>query len=121
MTAAKEVLVDLVEKVKTQMEELNDPENMSTFTYWGFANDQSTYDTVYTTSVGRYADGIYHFIEKSTDYDAVIEKIQHTGTRSGTYYLPSFELAQRLISSWKNNGDRAFTKFVFISDGPRYT
>ena len=33
MTAAKEVLVDLVEKVKTQMEELNDPENMSTFTY----------------------------------------------------------------------------------------
>lgn len=117
MTAAKEVLVDLVEKVKTQMEELNDPENMSTFTYWGFANDQSTYDTDYTTSVGRYADGIYHFIEKSTDYDAVIEKIQHTGTRSGTYYLPSFELAQRLISSWKNNGDRAFTKFVFISDG----
>lgn len=117
LSVSKDVLISLVEKVKQQMNELNDPENMSTFTYWGFADDNSLHDTNNPSSVGTYADGIYHFIEKSTNYDQVIEKIKHTGTRSGTYYLPSFELAEKLIRNWKNQGDKSFTKFVFISDG----
>lgn len=118
LTIAKNSLVTLVENVKAQMQVLNNPEIMSTFTYWGFADDNSAYDATVNSGVGNYSNrGIYHFVEKSTDYDAVINKIKHTGTRSGTYYLPSFDLAYKLIKSWKDKGDKAFTKFLFISDG----